>query len=87
MHTIESPPFELPLWSGTKNQPKEKVFGPDIPRTSGGHSRGYPGPNLRSGPSISREKQAFQRGHPGPEGPDVNDSKASSKTSVRNTLG
>ena len=36
--------------SRTKNQPKEEVFGTDIPRTSGGHSRGYPGPKLRSGP-------------------------------------
>ena len=35
--------------SRTKNQPKEEVFGTDIPRTSGGHSRGYPGPKFRSG--------------------------------------
>ena len=40
-----------------RNQPKEEVFGPDIPRTSGGHSRGYPGPKLRSGPSKSWKKK------------------------------
>ena len=34
--------------SGSKDQPKEEVFGMDIPRTSGGHSRGCPGPKLRS---------------------------------------
>ena len=28
--------------SGTKKQPKEKVFGPDVPRTSRGHSCGRP---------------------------------------------
>ena len=28
--------------SRTKNQPKEEVVGTDIPRTSGGYSRGYP---------------------------------------------
>ena len=39
--------------SRTKNQPKEEVFGTDIPRTSGGHSRGYPDPKLRSGRSKS----------------------------------
>ena len=44
---------ELDTNSGTKNQPKEEVLGADIPRTSGGHSRGYPGPKLRSGGSKS----------------------------------
>ena len=37
------------LWlevSRTKIQPKEEVFGTDISRTSGGHSRGYPSPKL-----------------------------------------
>ena len=48
----------------TKNQPKEEVFGADIPPTSGGHSPGCPGPKLRSGRSKSWKKQAFQRGHP-----------------------
>ena len=53
------------LKSRTKNQPKEEVLGTHIPRTSGGHSRGYPGPKLRSGRSKSRkEKQACGRGHP-----------------------
>ena len=51
--------------SRTKNQPNEEVFGTDIPRTSGGHSRGYRGPKLRSGRSKSwKKKQAFGRGHP-----------------------
>ena len=35
--------------SGTKIQPKEEVFGTDMPRPYRGHSRGYPGPQLRSG--------------------------------------
>ena len=43
--------------SKAKNQPKEEVFGTDIPRTSGGHSRRYriryPGPKLWSGRSKS----------------------------------
>ena len=30
-------------WSGTKKQPKEKLFGPDIPRTSRDHSCGCSG--------------------------------------------
>ena len=34
-----------------KTPQKEEVFGTDVPRTSGGHSRGYPGPELRSGRS------------------------------------
>ena len=51
--------------SRTKNQPKEEVFGTDIPRTSGGHARSFPGPKLRSGPSKSWQKKnrAFLRGH------------------------
>ena len=36
---------------GTKKQPQEEVFRPDILQTSGGHSRGYSAPKLRSGPS------------------------------------
>ena len=75
------------LLSRTKNQPKEEVFGTDISRTSGGHSRGYPGPKLRSGQVKILEKQAFQRGHPWPEGADVHDPKGFPKTSVRKTLG
>ena len=33
----------------------------------GGHSRGYPGPKLRSGPSKSWQKQSIRRGHPYPK--------------------
>ena len=46
----------------TKNQPKEEVFGTDIPRTSGGHSRGYPGPKLWSGPSKLWKYKHFGAG-------------------------
>ena len=73
--------------SSTKNQPKEEVLGTDIPRTSGGHSRGYPGPKLRSGRSRSWKKQAFGRRHPWPEVADVHDRKGLPKTSVRKTSG
>ena len=54
------------IFSGTKNQPKEEVLGMDLPRTSGGYLRGYPGPKLRSGRSKywTKKKQAFGRGHP-----------------------
>ena len=40
------------------HQPKEEVLGTDIPQTSGGHSRGYPGPKLRSGPQNTGTKKA-----------------------------
>ena len=50
--------------SRTKNQPKEEVFGTDVLRTSGNHSRGYPDPKLRSGRPQILEKQAFGRGYP-----------------------
>ena len=45
--------------SRTNNQPKEEVFGTDIPRTSGGHSRGCPGPKLRSGRSKTWKNKHF----------------------------
>ena len=73
--------------SRTKNQPKEEVFGTEIPRTSKGHSRGHPGPKLRSGHSKCLEKQALGRGHPWPEGADVHTLKGLPKTSVSKTLG
>ena len=73
--------------SRTKNQPKEEVFGTDVPRTSGGHSPGYPGPKLRSGHSKSWKKQAFGRGHSSPEGADVHDPKGLPKTSVKKNFG
>ena len=61
--------------SGTKNQPKEEAFGTDIPRTSGGHSRGYPGPNLQSGQSKSWKNKHF--------GTDIHDPKARTSTALR----
>ena len=59
--------------SRTKKQPKEEVFGTDIPRTSGGHSRGYPGPKLRSGRSKSLKNL----------GADIHDPKARMSTTLR----
>ena len=64
------------LKPGTKNQPKEEVFGMDIPRTSGGHSRGYPGPKLRSGPSKSWKKNKHLS-------TDIHDLKARTSTTLR----
>ena len=69
--------FALRRWRGffsrAKNQPKEEVFGTDIPRTSGAHSRGYPGPNFGQGgqnpgkTSISaRTSMTRRRGRPRP---------------------
>ena len=58
--------------SRTKNQPKEEVFGTDIPRTSRGHSRGYPGPKLRSGRSRSWKNKHL--------GADIHDPKARTST-------
>ena len=69
--------FCFHLWhvSRTKNQPKEEVFETDIPRTSGGHSRGYPGPKLRPGQSKSRKSKHF--------GADIHDPKARTSTTLR----
>ena len=61
--------------SRTKNQPKEEVFGTDIPRTSRGHSRGYPGPKLRSGRSKSWKNKHL--------GADIHDPKARTSTTLR----
>ena len=61
--------------SRTKNRPKEEVFGTDIPRTSGGHSRGFPGPKLRSGQSKSWNNKRF--------GADIHDPKARTSTTLR----
>ena len=63
------------FFSRTKMQPKEEVFGADIPRTSGGHSRGYPGPKLRSGRSKSWKNKHFSA--------DVRDPKARTSTTLR----
>ena len=65
----------LVLFSRTKNQPKEEVLGTDIPRTSGGHSRGYPGPKLRSGNSKSWKNKHL--------GADIHDPKARTSTTLR----
>ena len=59
----------------TKNQPKEEVFGTDIPRTSGGHSRGYPDPKLRSGQSKSWKNKHL--------GADIHDPKARTSMTLR----
>ena len=61
--------------SRTQNQPKEEVFGTDIPRTSGGHSRGYPGPRRRSGRSKSWRNKHL-RAH-------IHDLKARTSTTLR----
>ena len=50
-------------------------FGTDIPRTSGGHSRGYPGPRLRSRQSKSWKNKHF--------GADIHDPKARTSTTLR----
>ena len=63
------------LSSTTRNQPKEEVFRTDIPRTSGGHLRGYPGPKLRSGPSKLWKNMHF--------GADIHDPKARTSTTPR----
>ena len=63
------------LLSRTKNQPKEEVFGTDVPRTSGGHSRGYPGPKLWSAGSKSWKNKHF--------GADIHDPKARTSTTLR----
>ena len=61
--------------SGTKSQPKEEVFGTDIPRTSGARSRGCPGPKLRSGGQnpgkrsiAARTSMTRRRGRPRHQG-------------------
>ena len=61
--------------SKTKIQPKEEVFGTDVPRTSGGHSRGYPDPKLRSGRSKSWKNKHL--------GADIHDPKARTSTTLR----
>ena len=61
--------------SRAKNQPKEEVFGTDIPRMSGGHSRGYPGPKLRSGRSKPWKNMHV--------GADIHDPKARTSTTLR----
>ena len=71
----ETPIAKSCPFSRTKNQPKEEVFGTDIPRTSGGHSRGYPGQELRSGRSKSWKNKHF--------GADIHDPKVRTSTTLR----
>ena len=59
----------------SENQPKEEVFGTDIQLTSGGHSRGYPGPKLRSGRSKPWKNKHL--------GADVHHPKARTSTTLR----
>ena len=66
---------QLATLSRAKNQPKEEVFGTDVPRTSGGHSRGCPGPKLRSGRSKSWKNKHL--------GADIHDPKARTYTTLR----
>ena len=66
----------LALKSRTKIQPKEEVFGTDIPQSSGGHSRAYPGPKLRSGsPNPGKKNKHFAA--------DIHDPKARTSTTLR----
>ena len=67
--------FLLTVLLRTKNHPREEVFGTDTPRTSGGHSRGYPGPKLRSGQSKSWKNKHF--------GTDIHDPKVRTSMTPR----
>ena len=63
--------------SRTKHQPKEEVFRTDILWTSGGHSRGYPSPKLRSGHSKSWKNKHL--------GADIHDPKERTSTTLRDS--
>ena len=67
--------FCLQNSSGTKNQPKEEVLGTAIPRTSAGHSRGYPGPK-----TSVRVLKILKNKH---LGADIHDPKARTSTTPR----
>ena len=63
--------------SRTKNQPKEEVFGTDIPRTSGGHSRDILAQNFGQGsPNPGGKKNKHF-------GADIHDPKARTSTTLR----
>ena len=64
------PPVAVPPYDYSK-----EVFGPDIPRTSRGHSRGYPCSKLRSGHSKPLKNKHF--------GADIHDPKARTSTTLR----
>ena len=46
-------------WSGPKKQPKNKVFGQDIPGTSGTHTSGYPPTPAPDVPDKNSKQAAF----------------------------
>ena len=60
--------------SEARKQPKERVFGPDIPRTSLGHSCGHPGSKASGRPSKpwnsiwAQTSLTRTRGRPWPQG-------------------
>ena len=67
------------LFRSKKKKSKEKVFGPNILRTSWGHSCGRPGVIHADVENFGQaletlEEQAFGGGHPWPERADVHDS-------------
>ena len=74
-HARKRPEVQLSKLSGKKKQPKGEDSRPDIPRTSGGHSRGYPGSKLWSGPSKPWKKKYF--------GADIHDPQARTSTTLR----
>ena len=75
---VRCPPPQVSLlyFSSTENQPKEEIFGTDIPRTSGGHSRGCPGPKTSArAAKILKKSKHF--------GKDIHDPKARTSTTLR----
>ena len=76
-----------PLRSRIFRSLKKEVFGTDIPRTSGGPSRGYLDPKLRSGPSKSWKNVHLGKDIRGPKARTSTSLKGIFKTSVRTTLG
>ena len=68
---VVPPPFQ------NEKSAQRGSFGTDILRTSRAHSRGYPGPKLRSGRSISWTKKNKHFGA------DIHDPKARTSTTLR----
>ena len=69
------PGLETPRFFRDEKSAQRGSFGTDIPRTSGGHSRGYPGQKLRSGRSKAWKNKHF--------GADIHDPKARTSTTLR----
>ena len=67
--------FSSALDQEQKISSKSKFIGTDIPRTSGGHSRGYPDPKLRSGSSKCWKNKHL--------GTDIHDPKARTSMTPR----